>query len=96
VKLDPELIKPERILEQFYQYAEEYLAKHRGRIATIKLNRVFGYKGFYAAHVVAVFKQNPPRVVFDAKGRTWILVGLEKRNKGNKHHPYHVLVFRRA
>jgi len=95
VKLDPELVSPERILQQFYQYAEVFLALQRGYVATLKLSKVFGYQGFYAAHVAAVIKQFPPAVIEDKKGRRWVLVEIRKHQQGRGRHYYHVLVFTR-
>jgi len=95
VKLDPALIAPERVLQQFYQYAEVFLALQRGYVATLKLSKVFGYQGFYAAHVAAVIKQFPPAVIEDKKGRRWVLVEIRKRRQGRGRHYYHVLVFER-
>jgi len=95
MKLDPALIAPERILQQFYQYAEVFLALQRGYTATLKLSKVFGYRGFYAAHVAAVIKQFPPAIIEDKKGRRWVLVEIRKRWRGRGRDYYHVLIFER-
>jgi len=96
VKLDPALIAPERILQQFYEYAEVFLALQRGYTATLKLSKVFGYRGFYAAHVAAVIKQFPPMLVTDKKGRKWVLVKIHKHRQGKRNHYYHELIFKRV
>jgi len=96
MRLDPALLYPERILEQFYEYAEDVLAKHVGGRATIRVNKIFKFKGFYTAHVVWVIKQFPPVLVTDKKGRRWMLVKIQRHRKGRGNHYYHELIFRRV